>query len=197
MTLADNSIRDLTTYILRSKSFLFSAIGLAVFKEIEKLFELLQSLRGKVRIHFDMNVRPALWERMSDLEQYLQRFGPLVDVLFISSTDDRHVFGERSGEAALASMIDAGYEQIVYRDGSHPTLGWSAQTGVVTVPTISNVTVVDATGAGDAFNAGFIAGSDRSFEESIRIGHICGALAIQERGGQAAHFKREDVLRNI
>ena len=72
-----------------------------------------------------------------------------------------------------------------------------AEAGQVELPAIQNVNVVDATGAGDAFNAGFIVGSEKSFEEAIRIGNICGALAVGERGGQAKSFGGGEVERQF
>jgi sugar/nucleoside kinase (ribokinase family) len=47
---------------------------------------------------------------------------------------------------------------------------------------------VDATGAGDAFNGGFLHGylAGWTLEECLRAGNICGALATTGPGGSCA-----------
>lgn len=54
---------------------------------------------------------------------------------------------------------------------------------------VSTVQVVDPTGCGDAFRAGFLHGlvTDRSIETCLRLGTIMGSIKIQQRGGQN-HF---------
>src|SRR5688572_14378244 len=56
----DIPLETIQEYALSGKHFLFSAIGLAVFDEPDQYFSLLKELKGRVRIHFDINVRPAL-----------------------------------------------------------------------------------------------------------------------------------------
>jgi sugar/nucleoside kinase (ribokinase family) len=50
------------------------------------------------------------------------------------------------------------------------------------------VRTVDATGAGDAFNGGFLHGylAGWPLEECLRAGNVCGALATTEAGGSSA-----------
>ena len=50
------------------------------------------------------------------------------------------------------------------------------------------MTPVDTTGAGDSFNAGFLAGmlTGRSVEDSLALGCACGSLSTLGVGGTAA-----------
>jgi sugar/nucleoside kinase (ribokinase family) len=57
------------------------------------------------------------------------------------------------------------------------------------------VRTVDATGAGDAFNGGFLHGylAGWPLEECLRAGNICGALATTEAGGSSALPTRKSL----
>jgi sugar/nucleoside kinase (ribokinase family) len=61
------------------------------------------------------------------------------------------------------------------------------------------VEVVDTTGAGDAFNAGFLAAllRDRPLETCLRYGIICGGLSTTKRGGTAALPKLEELKKYL
>lgn len=58
--------------------------------------------------------------------------------------------------------------------------------------------VVDATGAGDCFNAGFLRGwlAGMPLEACLRLGTICGARAVADLGGYRG-CPREDELREL
>lgn len=195
MTLAETPIEEIAEYIAQSKNFLFSAIGLSIFRETEKLFSLLQAVNKRARIYFDVNVRPSLWNNPEQLKLYIERLAPLVDTIFISSSDDRHLYGERAGKDCAEWLRNLGYGRIIYRNGAQPTLAWSNDTGYIEVPAMPNVEVIDATGAGDAFNSGFIAMQDSPFEEAVRFGNVCGAIAIGADGALAPDFSRHNVNR--
>jgi sugar/nucleoside kinase (ribokinase family) len=57
------------------------------------------------------------------------------------------------------------------------------------------VRAVDATGAGDAFNGGFLHGylAGWPLEECMRAGNVCGALATTGAGGSAAIPTRQKL----
>jgi sugar/nucleoside kinase (ribokinase family) len=57
------------------------------------------------------------------------------------------------------------------------------------------VQVVDTTGAGDSFNAGYVYGwlQDRSPAECLHMGNACGALSVTRRGGSSAFPTREEL----
>lgn len=61
------------------------------------------------------------------------------------------------------------------------------------------VTVVDAVGAGDSFDAGFIYGAldGRPLTESLRLGLACGSLSVTAAGGTAAQPTLEEALAAI
>jgi sugar/nucleoside kinase (ribokinase family) len=59
-----------------------------------------------------------------------------------------------------------------------------------------HVRAADSTGAGDAFNGGFLHGylSGWSLEDCLRAGNICGAMAATCPGGSSAMLSRGKLL---
>ena len=55
-------------------------------------------------------------------------------------------------------------------------------------------TIVDTTGAGDAYTAGFLYGltSDKSLQECARLGTFCATTVIQQVGGRIESGLLED-----
>lgn len=61
-----------------------------------------------------------------------------------------------------------------------------------------DVAVIDTTGAGDCFNAGFLYGvlEGKSLEDSLRAGNICGSMSTTQRGSGASP-QLEDLIRYL
>ena len=83
-------------------------------------------------------------------------------------------------------VVKTGAQGALMRDG----------TGMVRVPSC-NVETIDTTGAGDAFDAGFIDGLlDReTSEECLRRGCICGSLSTRSAGALNGLPGRQDFAR--
>ena len=66
---------------------------------------------------------------------------------------------------------------------------------VVHQPAFVNAEVVDAIGAGDSFDAGFIAGilSGLQVKDSLRLASLCGAINTTAAGGTAAFASLDEV----
>ena len=82
---------------------------------------------------------------------------------------------------------------VVMKDGARGARAWWSG-GESAVPG-SPVTVVDTTGAGDSFNAGFLAArlSGHDLPEALRWATVAGALSTRAAGGTAAQATRADL----
>lgn len=104
------------------------------------------------------------------------------DVLLANEAEACAMAGTRDAEAALEALA-AHCGCVVIRRGADGALG-SAGGEICAVPA-DPVDVVDTTGAGDCFNAGFLAGwlSGLPIEHSLTLGVICGSGSVTDFGG--------------
>ena len=179
-------ISSLIEYVRSARALLFSSIPLAVIKDRENLFELLRAVKGETILAFDLNIRKALWNDLDELVTLLRQLAPLIDILFITNEDDTILFGPRQASDALNDYVRRGFRQVVIRRGGLPTLVSSdGEQFEVPVPHVANI--IDTTGAGDAFDAGYIAAMLRNHlsYESAAMGNATAAVSLESRGGRA------------
>ncbi len=179
-------ISSLIEYVRSARALLFSSIPLAVIKDRDKLFELLRAVKGETILAFDLNIRKALWNDLDELVTLLRQLAPLIDILFITNEDDTILFGPRQASDALNDYVRRGFQQVVIRRGGLPTLVSSdGEQFEVPVPHVANI--IDTTGAGDAFDAGYIAAMLRNHlsYECAAMGNATAAVSLESRGGRA------------
>jgi 2-dehydro-3-deoxygluconokinase len=175
-----------------------SAIGLAVFHGRDNYFKTLESAGTGSLIYFDLNVRESLWSDLNELVMLLRRIASTVTILSLSRSDDEKLFGQRDTATILACYQDLGFKHCILRDGAedvHIMTGTKIET--VSVEAATNV--VDATGAGDAFNAGYIYGLLNNFE-TIHCAELACRSArevLGARGGVVGTYSPERVLPQI
>ena len=85
-----------------------------------------------------------------------------------------------------AGIDSSGCPLVVVKRGPRGALARTPE-GEVDHPAVA-VAMVDATGAGDSFDAGFLAGrlTGLDLEASLRLGCACGALSTRRLGGTTA-----------
>ena len=183
--------KKIVDYILSAEYFHSSAIALAVMGDYEKFISILKKVHGNTITTFDSNYRKNLWKDIHKLVTFLELAAPLIDVLFVSASDDFHIFGNRSAHAAMDYYKLLGYKTVIFRQGADEVLA-SEDNMVLHIPPVQNVTIVDTTAAGDAFNAGFIAAriEGKILTDAVRRGNECAAFVISRKGGLAQDFKK-------
>lgn len=115
-------------------------------------------------------------------ETSLARVLSSADVVFANRAEAAAMTGEVEPERALSRLAEH-CGCVVIKLGAG---GAIARAGDETVHVPADeVDVVDATGAGDALNAGFLSGwlADLSLEQSLTLGVICGTRAVCDYGG--------------
>ena len=161
-----------------------TGITLAVMSPDQGAF--LQSVVRKVRLSggrvaFDSNYRPALWRGREKLAQKL--IGWMCDNsdwCLATDTDQAALWGDRMARAAFVRLSESAGCEVVLKCGADGCLiGPDDRVGIP-----APVAVIDTTGAGDSFNAAYLAArlQGASVQEAAMAGHTLSATVIKARG---------------
>lgn len=161
-----------------------SGITLAILSESarQSLLDALEKLRAKgIKIVFDSNYRPRLWQSSGQAQQALGAVLEHCDIALLTLDDEQQLWGDASAEQTRKRYPSL--PELVIKRGADDTIVIAeGQSQTVPVPPVENV--VDTTAAGDTFNAGYLAARLRGATptESAVEGTRCARLAIQHRG---------------
>lgn len=122
--------------------------------------------------------------------EWLRRVGPAlseVDYFIPSEAEARAIAGTSDLSAAASDFRSRGARQVVIKCGSRGVLCVDSTGSESFVPAVEVGRVVDATGAGDCWSAGFIAALSRrcSPAHAARVGNAVAALSVQAPGATA------------
>ncbi|GAA1577559.1 hypothetical protein GCM10009804_37670 [Kribbella hippodromi] len=164
------------------------AAGLAgIFKEAKA---------AKATTSLDPNDDPAgRWDRMV-LDPVLR----VTDYFLPNAAEALALTGHHSVEDAagiLARRMARGGTLVVVKNGSAGALAHDGSK-VITAPA-AKVDTVDAVGAGDSFDAGWVAAvlSGARPDRALAIATICGSLSTRSAGGTAAQPTWDDALERL
>lgn len=138
----------------------FSGITLAILPAdvriafLERLRQLRQA--GAIRIGFDSNYRPALWEDAATARQITAAAWTMTDIALPSLDDEMLLFGDANEAEVQERLRGYGCRQGALKRGENGPLAIDPDTPPAT-EFASATKVVDTTAAGDSFNGGFLA----------------------------------------
>jgi 2-dehydro-3-deoxygluconokinase len=166
----------------------FTGITLSLYSNVGlgRLFAALEVARQHgCKVAFDCNFRPRGWK--GDLPRTRLVFMEAlkrVDVALPTYDDEAVLWGDPSPEATVERMRAFGIAEIVVKNGPNSALVATAD-GAEHVPVPAVVTPIDATAAGDAFNAGYLAARllGEPPRQAAGAGHRMAAQVISHVGG--------------
>ncbi|PZQ82813.1 MAG: 2-dehydro-3-deoxygluconokinase [Ancylobacter novellus] len=164
----------------------FSGITLAILAPEHRrtLLDVLADIRARGgMVAFDGNARLRLWPDIEAMRAGLEMGYRAATIALPTFPDEKDVFGDASPQACAARITACGVPEVVVKDGAEPCTLWS-DGALHTVPAIKVETPVDTTGAGDSFNAGYLAGRLAGLGpvEAARLGHRVAARVICRPG---------------
>jgi 2-dehydro-3-deoxygluconokinase len=165
----------------------FSGISLAILapRARGRLMKAIVKARDKgARVVFDTNLRPALWTSPAIMKSTLTAAAHIADIVLPTHTDEAPLFGDATPEATAQRYLDIGVEEVVAKDGAKPAFVALKSGEKHTVPTPKAEKVVDATGAGDSFNGGYLTArlAGASAEDAVKRGHAVAGIVIGHKG---------------
>jgi len=177
-------LERLSTALKASDLIVVSAIGLAIIGEAgrARLVELLADASGVgVAVAFDTNYRARLWPDAAAARSAIEAVLPYCRYLSLS-TDDVAAFASGDPTALARAWAARGLEVVLrWGDGRIEVLVGDA---VEVFGAEASLRALDTTGAGDSFNAGYLATRLRggSVSEAVAAGRRLAAEVVQHPG---------------
>jgi 2-dehydro-3-deoxygluconokinase len=190
---------DLCQSLLRYEWLYLSGISLSLYGEAgrERLFDLLRQFRAQGgKVAFDTNYRPRAWSSIEVARREIHDQLALTDLVLSSLEDETGLHDVRAAEEACDLIHGFGPPTVVIKQGGEGCVV-SIKGGKTIVPAVKVERIVDATAAGDSFNAGFLAATLRGEDplQAARLGHRCAAIVIGHHGAIVPRVAFLDALR--
>ncbi|WP_299639024.1 sugar kinase [uncultured Ruegeria sp.] len=156
-----------------------SGISVAILPHEVRL-ALLDWLEGSsIRLVYDSNFRPRLWDSIEHARQINQRLWQRADIALPSIDDEMALFGESPDQVAARFSGHHGIGALKRGEDGPLSIGQNIEQ---TYEPAKNV--LDTTAAGDSFNGGYLAAllTGKPQAEALMAGHNLASTVVQVRG---------------
>lgn len=149
-----------------------------------RLIAALGGLRARgARTVFDPNYRPRLWRDADEAREWFTAIWQVTTLGLPSRDDEEKLWPGATVESVAHRLHALGVPEVVVKDGAAgPHVSTPDGGRRLTLPQVANV--VDTSGAGDSFNAGYIAARTQgaSPEAAATAGHRLASVVIGHHG---------------
>ena len=150
-----------------------------------------EARENETRVSFDVNYRSKLWSP-EEARSFVEEMLPHTDLLLVGDDEARALWG-REDEKFVRELAAAGPREVVLKRGGEGCLGLVEERLIV--QPVFDVEEVDSIGAGDAFDAGYLAGHlwGLDAEQRLRVANAMGALSVATLGDYEGLPDREEL----
>jgi 2-dehydro-3-deoxygluconokinase len=169
-----------------------SGITLAVIGERGRanLTQALAAARAQgAVVSFDPNVRLRLWSDLETLRAAMRAALAVADIALPSFEDEAAVWGDADPQATIARIAAIGVKEVVVKNGPGP-VAFACHGALASAPTPPAPVLRDTTGAGDSFNAGYLAARFVGLAPAEAVG-FGQAVAVETIGCAGAMAPKE------
>lgn len=166
-----------------------SGITLAVIGETGRanLWTALRQARAAgARVSFDPNLRRRLWRDDAQAREAMAEMAGVSDIALPSFDDEASLWGDATPRATAERFAALGVGEIVVKNGDGAACSL-CDGRVEEIPAVRVADARDTTGAGDSFNAGYLAArlSGRSASAAVAFGHSVAGEVVRWPGALA------------
>lgn len=142
---------------------------------------------------YDPNYRPRLWS-IGEAREAVEDIIEYIDMIFLNDIQDANtIYGISSPDKIIKYFWDKGVSTVIVKQGkSGSTIGYNGE--IIHIPSCIN-TIVDTTGAGDAYNGGFLHGISEGYTpfEAAKLACIVSGKQIEGLGSVRSIPHKEHV----
>lgn len=190
------SIDDIPEEYIERASIVYStgitqSLSSSANDAVKKAFSLAREKQCLVA--YDPNYRTRLWSK-EEAKEALEEVIDYLDIIFLSDKHDAEkLLGISSPDKIIKFFWDRGVQTVVVKLGKEgSTIGYNGE--INHIPALER-NVVDTTGAGDAFNGGFLHGIAAGYTpfEAARLASIVASMSVQGVGAVKSIPYKEQV----
>ncbi len=164
----------------------FSGITLAILSREHRqvLFDQMRKLKAAgTTIAFDSNTRPKLWASEQEMKEATILGYEIATLALPTFADEQALFSDATPADCAKRIASYGVTEVIVKDGANASCCLvDGALFDVNPPPIS--AVIDTTGAGDSFNAGYLVGrmAKMDCKAAATLGHQVASRVICHRG---------------